>query len=114
MEAARLADQASVEFLLPVSRWLGNGGEIDTEGTSFETLTWATGLLAVTEDISIFGTVHVALVNPVFAAKQMVTADHIGRGRFGLNIVSGWNVDENEMFGIGICDHHDRYAYSRE
>jgi len=25
--------------------------------------------------------------NPVFAAKQMVTVDHVGRGRFGLNIV---------------------------
>lgn len=114
VEAARLADRAGVEFLLPVSRWLGYGGETDTEGTSFETLTWATGLLAVTEDISIFGTVHVALINPVFAAKQMVTADHVGRGRFGLNIVSGWNVDEHAMFGIGIRDHDERYAYSRE
>ena len=114
VEAARLADEAGLEFLLPVSRWLGYGGETDTEGTSFETLTWATGLLGATEEIYIFGTVHVALVNPVFAAKQMVTADHVGKGRFGLNIVSGWNVDEHQMFGIGIRDHDERYAYSRE
>ena len=26
--------------------------------------------------------------------KQVVTADHVGRGRTGLNVVSGWNVEE--------------------
>ena len=114
VEAARLADEAGLEFLLPVGRWRGYGGEMDTEGTNFETLTWATGLLAQTEEISVFGTVHVSLINPVFAAKQMVTADHIGDGRFGLNIVSGWNVAEHEMFGVAIRDHDERYAYSRE
>jgi alkanesulfonate monooxygenase SsuD/methylene tetrahydromethanopterin reductase-like flavin-dependent oxidoreductase (luciferase family) len=29
----------------------------------------------------------------VYAAKQFVTADHAGRGRFGLNVVCGWNPD---------------------
>ena len=30
----------------------------------------------------------------------MVTADHIGEGRFGLNIVVGWNEGEFDMFGV--------------
>ena len=75
--------------MLPIGRWHGYKGETDTEGTTFETLTWATGLLAATKDISAFCTLHVSLINPVFAAKQMVTADHIGKGRFGVNVVSG-------------------------
>src|SRR5690606_35138047 len=55
-----------------------------------------------------------AFCNPVFAAKQMVTADHIGHGRFGLNIVSGWNPGEFGMMGVALNEHDDRYAYSTE
>jgi dimethylsulfone monooxygenase len=114
LEAARLADEAGIEFLLPIARWQGYGGITDRQGTSFETLTWATGLLGATRDIVAFATVHVPLVNPVFAAKAVVSADHIGRGRFGLNIVSGWNVGEFKMFGVELRDHDERYAYSEE
>ncbi|MGB0631893.1 MAG: LLM class flavin-dependent oxidoreductase, partial [Alphaproteobacteria bacterium] len=112
--ASRLADEAGLEFLLPVARWLGYGGDVDAEGENFETLTWATGMLSVTENIVVFGTIHVALVNPVFAAKQMISADHAGRGRFGLNMVSGWNIDEHRMLGIEIREHDRRYAYTEE
>lgn len=114
LEAARLADQSGVDFLLPVARWHGYGGLTDRQGTSFETLTWATGLLAATRDIVVFATVHTALINPVFAAKQVVTADHVGRGRSGLNVVSGWNVGEFEMFGTTMLEHEARYAYTEE
>ncbi len=114
VRAARLADDAGLEFLLPIGRWHGYKGEADTQGTTFETLTWACGLLALTRGISVFGTLHVAFVNPVFAAKQIVTADHIGQGRFGLNVVSGWNPLEFDSFGADLRDHDDRYAYSAE
>ena len=112
--AAQLADAAGLEFVLPIARWLGYKGETDTEGTSFETLTWASGLLAATRGVSVFGTVHVGLINPVFAAKQIVTAHHIGAGRFGLNMVSGWNEGEYGMFNVPMLEHDDRYAYSEE
>jgi dimethylsulfone monooxygenase len=113
-EAARLADAAGVEFLLPIARWLGYGGLTDRQGTSFETLGWASALLAATQEIVAFATVHVPLVNPVFAAKSCVTADHVGGGRFGLNVVSGWNVGEFEMFGAQLLDHDRRYGYTEE
>jgi len=114
VKAAHLADESGLEFLLPVGRWHGYRGETDTEGTSFETLTWASGLLSATREVCVFGTLHIAFVNPVFAAKQIVTADHIGKGRFGLNIVSGWNIGEFEMFGIPFKEHNRRYAYTEE
>ena len=114
VEAARLADAAGLEFLLPIGRWHGYKGETDTEGTAWETIVWASGLLGATRDICAFGTLHVSFVNPIFAAKQMVTADHIGEGRFGINIVSGWNEGEFAMFGVGLLDHDERYAYSEE
>lgn len=114
LEAAQLADDAGIEFLLPIGRWHGYGGLTDRQGTSFETLSWASALLASTKNIDVFATVHVPLVNPVFAAKSCVTAHHVGRGRFGLNIVSGWNVGEFGMFGTPLLDHDERYAYSEE
>ena len=113
-EAAQLADAAGIEFLLPIARWLGYGGVTDRQGTSFETLSWASALLAVTKDIVVFATVHTPLVNPVFAAKSCVTADHVGRGRFGLNVVSGWNSDEFSMFGKQLLEHDDRYGFTEE
>jgi alkanesulfonate monooxygenase SsuD/methylene tetrahydromethanopterin reductase-like flavin-dependent oxidoreductase (luciferase family) len=62
----------------------------------------------------VFGTVHAALFHPLIAAKQMVTADQVGRGRFGLNIVAGWNEGEFEMFGVRQRDHEQRYEYTQE
>jgi dimethylsulfone monooxygenase len=114
LEAARLADEAGLEFVLPIARWVGYGGQTDRQGTSFETLSWASALLAATENIAAFCTIHVPLIHPVFAAKSVVTADHVGQGRFGMNIVSGWNVEEFAMFGIPLRDHDERYEYSAE
>ncbi len=111
---ACMADEAGLDFLLPLGRWKGYGGETDHNGSSFETLTWAAGLLAATRRIMAFGTVHVTAINPVVAAKQMVTCDHIGQGRFGLNIVCGWYQDEFDMLGVDLGTHDDRYVLGQE
>lgn len=111
---ARLADEAGIDFMLPLGRWKGYGGVTDHNGSNFETLTWASGILASTRNIMAFGTVHVSLFNPVVAAKQMATADHIGHGRFGLNIVCGWNHDEFDMLGVDLAQHEERYDQGQE
>jgi len=111
---ALLSDEAGIDFLLPIGRWKGYGGDTDYQGTTLETITWATGLLAATKHITVFGTVHAPIFNPVVAAKEMVTADHIGQGRFGLNIVVGWNEGEFDMFGVEQRQHAERYDYAQE
>jgi Luciferase-like monooxygenase len=68
------------------------GGESNPNGSSFESITWACGLLAATQRINVFCTVHVPLHHPVAAAKQMATADHIGQGHLGVNVACGWNA----------------------
>jgi dimethylsulfone monooxygenase len=110
----RLADDAGIDFMLPIGRWKGYGGETDFHGTTLETVTWACGLLAATRRITVFGTVHAPLFHPLIAAKEFVTADHIGEGRFGLNIVAGWNEGEFEMFGVKQRDHETRYEFAQE
>ena len=111
---ARMADEAGIDFLLPIGRWKGYGGDTDYQGATLETITWASGLLASTSRITVFGTVHAPLFNPVIAAKEMVTADQIGEGRFGLNIVVGWNEGEFQMFGVTQREHEQRYEYAQE
>jgi FMNH2-dependent dimethyl sulfone monooxygenase len=111
---ARMADDAGIDFLLPIARWKGYGGDTDYQGATYETVTWACGLLASTRRITVFGTVHAPLFNPLIAAKEFVTADHIGEGRFGLNLVVGWNEDEFEMFGVQQRDHDKRYEFAQE
>jgi alkanesulfonate monooxygenase SsuD/methylene tetrahydromethanopterin reductase-like flavin-dependent oxidoreductase (luciferase family) len=112
---AKLADDAGIEFLLPIARWIGYGGETDFHGSVLETLTWATGLLAHTQRINVFATVHTAFIHPVVAAKQLATADQLGKGRLGLNVVAGWNKPEYDAFGIDLPQAHaDRYALAQE
>jgi len=111
---AQMADRAGIEFMLPIGRWKGYGGDTDYQGATWETVSWACGLLAKTERLTVFGTVHAPLLSPLIAAKQFVTADHIGEGRFGLNLVCGWNEGEFEMFGATLRDHEACYEYAQE
>jgi alkanesulfonate monooxygenase SsuD/methylene tetrahydromethanopterin reductase-like flavin-dependent oxidoreductase (luciferase family) len=110
----KMADAAGIDFMLPIGRWKGYGGDTDMHGETLETITWATGLLGATKRITVFGTVHAPLFHPIIAAKQMVTADHVGEGRFGLNIVAGWNEGEFQMFGVSQREHEARYKYAQE
>jgi alkanesulfonate monooxygenase SsuD/methylene tetrahydromethanopterin reductase-like flavin-dependent oxidoreductase (luciferase family) len=44
----------------------------------------------------------------------MVTADHVGRGRFGLNVVCGWYQKEFDMLGVDLGSHDRRYDLGQE
>ena len=80
-----------------------------------ETLTWAAALLARTENLTVFATVHTAANHPAVVAKQIATLDQIGQGRAGLNIVAGWNRPEYEALGLDLATGHDkRYSFAQE
>ncbi len=111
---ARMADDAGLDFMLPIARWKGYGGDTDFHGVTLETITWAVGLLGATKHMTVFGTVHAPLFHPLIAAKEFVTADHIGQGRMGMNIVCGWNEGEFDMFGVRQREHDERYDYAQE
>jgi alkanesulfonate monooxygenase SsuD/methylene tetrahydromethanopterin reductase-like flavin-dependent oxidoreductase (luciferase family) len=46
--------------------------------------------------------------------RKSASGPHIGEGRFGLNLVCGWNEGEFEMFGATSRDHEARYDYAQE
>lgn len=112
---ARKADALGIDFLLPIARFIGYGGSTNFHGGVLEPVAWAAGLLAATERISVFATVHTAFNHPVVTAKQLATLDAIGGGRAGINVVAGWNQPEYETFGVDLpTDHDARYALAQE
>jgi alkanesulfonate monooxygenase SsuD/methylene tetrahydromethanopterin reductase-like flavin-dependent oxidoreductase (luciferase family) len=114
LQLAQMADAVGLECIVPIARWKGYGGVTNVNGSSFESIAWACGLLAGTNHINVFCTVHVPLIHPIVAAKQMATVDHVGHGRLGVNVVCGWNEDEFHMFGLDKHEHGDRYAQGAE
>ena len=109
----QIADEAGMEFILPVAKWRGFQGKANIYGRSFETLTHGAALGALTQRIAIFSTVHVPLVTPAFGAKAIATIDHVTHGRAGLNIVCGWNQEEFDLHGVTI-DQDRRYDHGLE
>ncbi|MFC3612626.1 LLM class flavin-dependent oxidoreductase [Lutimaribacter marinistellae] len=111
----KMLDEAGIDFMLPIARWIGYGGETDFHGGVLETVTWATALLANTKNLTVFATIHTAANHPVVVAKQIATMDQVGQGRAGLNIVAGWNKPEYEALGLSLPDDHEtRYGYAQE
>jgi alkanesulfonate monooxygenase SsuD/methylene tetrahydromethanopterin reductase-like flavin-dependent oxidoreductase (luciferase family) len=110
-----MLDEAGIDFMLPIARWIGYGGETDFHGGVLETITWASALLASTKRITVFGTLHTVANHPVVAAKQLATMAQISGDRVGLNIVAGWNKPEYEALGLALPDDHEtRYGYAQE
>jgi FMNH2-dependent dimethyl sulfone monooxygenase len=114
LRLAQMADELGIEAMIPIARWKGYAGESRINSSTFESITWACGLLAATRRLNVFCTVHVSLFPPLIAAKQMATADHIGQGRLVLNLVCGAIEDEFQMFGVKMLEHEDRYAQGEE
>lgn len=115
LRMAQIADEVGIDFILPIARWIGYGGETNFHEGVLDPVTWAAGLLAQTKRIFVFSTVHTAFNHPIVVAKQLATNDQISRGRAGINIVAGWNQPEYETFGMDLPqDHNDRYALAQE
>ena len=115
LRMAKIADEVGIDFLLPIARWIGYGGETNFHEGVLDPTVWAAGLLANTKRIFCFATVHTAFNHPIVVAKQMATVDQIGKGRAGINVVAGWNKPEYDTFGMDLPQDHDaRYALAQE
>src|SRR3569833_139507 len=111
---AQLADEMDFELIVPVARWRGFGGDHNPQGAGFEAYTWAAGLGALTKSVGVAATSHISLNHPIISAKQSTVIDHITNGRYTLNVVTGWNKPEIDMFGSPMLDHAERYALAEE
>ena len=116
LRAAKLADAAGFEALLAFARWKGftKASPDHPSGVVLDPFTWAAGIAQATSYSTVFATTHAPTIHPIVAAKQSATIDIISGGRFGLNVVGGWNKPEFDMFGSQLAAHDKRYEHLEE
>jgi len=73
-------------------------------------------IAAVTKRIQLFASVGVLTMPPPLTARMAVTIDSVAPGRFGINIVSGWQPTEYKQMGLWPGEEHfaRRYEYCGE
>lgn len=116
LAVTRMAEEAGFEFVLSQSKYRGYGGISQHWDYSLESFTLMSALAAATSRIKLFGSVGVRAFHPAVVAKMAVTIDDVAQGRFGVNIVAGWNQFEYGQMGLWPEDgyHQYRYAYAED
>ena len=114
---AKIVQQAeALGFELAFSRtqWLPKGG-YDGEA-SLDSFIALGAMAAITHSILLVSTIHVLYgpLHPLHIAKYGATLDHIAKGRWGINIVTGHRPIEHEMFGRPQIEHDQRYQLAGE
>lgn len=110
-----LAEHIGYDYQVPFGRWLGSGGETDFNGAALDFLASAAATAPITNRMGLFSTVHVTFrFHPLHIAKFGATIDHISDGRWGLNIVTGYQGQEMAAFGMDPIDHDEAYDMAEE
>lgn len=114
-KVVQFADKNGIDFLIPLARWNDLGGITRPHKETFEIFSLISALSVITKNIFLFSTLHTIFINPVFAARAVTTISKISGGRFGVNVVCGWNKTEYEMFNIIKGNlNFNRYEYAQE
>jgi pyrimidine oxygenase len=110
------AEAFGFDFALSMIKLHGFGGPSGFWDYNMESFTLMAGLAAVTERIQLFATCAVLTMPPAFTARMATTIDSISHGRFGVNIISGWQRREYTQMGIwpGADHYRRRYDYCAE
>jgi pyrimidine oxygenase len=110
------AERYGLDFVLSMIKLRGFGGKSEFWDHNLESFTLMAGLAAVTERIKLFATVPTLAMPPAICARMVSTIDSISNGRFGLNVITGWQIPEYSQMGLWPGDDYfsHRYAYAAE
>ena len=110
------AESFGFDFALSMIKLHGFGGPSQFWDHNLESFTLMAGLAATTRRIQLFATCAVLTIPPPIAARMAVTIDSISHGRFGVNIISGWQRREYTQMGLWPGSEHykRRYDYCAE
>ncbi len=116
LEITQLAEQNGFNYVLPMIKFRGFGGDTGCWDECLEPFNLVAGLAAKTKKIKFFPTVSMPAVHPTYAARMISTLDQISEGRTGLNAVTGWNKPEYSQMGLWPGDEYykDRYTLAAE
>ncbi|MFO1081098.1 MAG: LLM class flavin-dependent oxidoreductase [Reyranellaceae bacterium] len=115
----RRAEALGFDLVFGQAQWLGAegyGGETRYRAQSLDPFIVAAGLSAATSRLILISTLHILYgpIHPLQVAKFGATIDHMSKGRWGLNVVTGFAPDEFTMFGMAPIEHDLRYAMAAE
>ena len=97
----READRIGFDHQVQYGMWNGYGGASQWNDAGLDFATAGTASATVTERLNLFSTVHTSFgFHPMHIAKLGACMDFISGGRWGLNVVTGSNVDSFRMFGF--------------
>lgn len=110
------AEHFGFDFALSMIKLHGFGGPSEFWDHNLESFTLMAGLAAVTDRIQLFATCAVLTMPPPITARMATTIDSISHGRFGVNIISGWQRREYTQMGMwpGAEHYKRRYDYCGE
>ncbi len=116
LQVTQKAERYGLDFALSMIKLRGFGGPSEYWDYNLESFTMMAGLAAVTKRIELFASVAVLTMPPPIIARMATTIDSISPGRFGVNIVSGWQQAEYEQMGMWPGEVHfsRRYEYCEE
>ena len=99
-ELIKNAERIGFDYQVPFGRWLGSGGETNFNGAALDFLATSSATAQITERMGVVATAHITYgFHPLHIAKFGATVDHMSNGRWGLNIVSGYQAQERAAFG---------------
>src|ERR1700710_897059 len=115
-KVVQLAESYGFDFALSMIKLHGFGGKTEFWDYGLESFSLMAGLAAVTSKIRLFASTAVLTLPPAIVARMATTIDSISGGRFGVNIVSGWQSAEYAQMGLWPGDAYfgHRYEYSSE
>jgi pyrimidine oxygenase len=110
------AERYGLDFVLSMIKLRGFGGKTEFWNHNLESFTLMAGLAAVTSRIKLFATCPTLAIPPAIAARMCSTIDSISDGRFGLNLITGWQKPEYSQMGLWPGDEYfgRRYQYVSE
>lgn len=111
-----LAEKYGFDFALSMIKLRGFGGKTEFWDHNLESFTLMAGLAAVTSRIKLFATSATLVMPPAIVARMASTIDSIANGRFGINLVTGWQRPEYSQMGLWPGDEYfaKRYDYLGE
>ncbi|MGJ8523528.1 Pyrimidine monooxygenase RutA [Carnimonas sp. R-84981] len=115
-EITLTAERYGLDFALSMIKLRGFGGKTEFWEHNLESFTLMAGLAAVTSKIELFATSASLVMPPAIVARMASTIDSISNGRFGLNLVTGWQRPEYAQMGLWPGDEFfaTRYHYLSE
>src|ERR1700753_582457 len=115
-EVVLRAEKYGFDFALSMIKLRGLRGQTECWDHNLESFTLMAGLASVTTKIKLFATAATLVMPPAIVARMASTIDSISHGRFGLNLITGWQKPEYSQMGLWPGDEYfsRRYEYLSE